>query len=167
MEGNKEFRIYCEVSCPNQRGPSCKTGYGSENHCRSSEKNHFIRSFKATFIGKHLHPTTPTCSADDPERRRIAGELVKLRAARPIRDAQDPEASFYANLVRGFEASLVAVHSYPDYPTTGNFNRRLTWNHKNGHWEDRSEPGFECYPNGAEPPVSQRTRAWPDDQDRL
>ena len=73
------------------------------------------------------------------EARRIAGKLVKLLAAGAIQDAQDPEASFYANLVRGFEASLVAVRSYPDYATTSSFNRRITWNPKSDHWEDTSE----------------------------
>ena len=83
---------------------------------------------------------------DSTEAHRIAAELVRLHAAGVIKDAEDPQASFYANLVQRFEASFTGVHFYPDYATTGSFNRRLTWNPKTGQWQDTSEPGFTCDP---------------------
>jgi hypothetical protein len=39
------------------------------------------------------------------EASRIAKELVKLRDAGAIKDANDPEARFYAHLVRDFAAT--------------------------------------------------------------
>jgi hypothetical protein len=49
------------------------------------------------------------------------------------------------------DASFTGIHFYPEYVTTGSFNRRLTWNPRLPKWEDTSEPGFACdRGNGAE-----------------
>jgi hypothetical protein len=57
--------------------------------------------------------------------------LVRLHAADRIKDAEDSQASFYVHLAQGVEASFTGIlHFYPDYATTGSFNRRLTWNPK-------------------------------------
>ena len=42
---------------------------------------------------------TSTVAGDDPEARRIAGELVKLYRAGAIKGVGDPEAQFYAHLI--------------------------------------------------------------------
>jgi hypothetical protein len=47
-----------------------------------------------------------TDPGSDAEARRIAGELAKLHAAGAISGPDDPEAIFYAHLVREFEASF-------------------------------------------------------------
>jgi hypothetical protein len=83
---------------------------------------------------------------DVPEARRIAGELVRLNEAGAIKDAEDPQPSFYASLIQRFEASFTDVRFYPDYATTGSFNRRLTWNPRTDQWVDTSEHSFTCDP---------------------
>ena len=66
-----------------------------------------------------LAPTQPAAKAEPPpppaaateteeltEARRIAGELVKLHKARAISGPDDPEARFYACLIRDFKAEF-------------------------------------------------------------
>jgi hypothetical protein len=45
--------------------------------------------------------------ADLAEARRIAAELVKLHKVGAIKDANDPEAVFYANVIHGFQAEFI------------------------------------------------------------
>ena len=59
--------------------------------------------------------TEPARDSTDPgsdaEARRIATELAKLHAAGAISGPGDPEAIFYAHLVRKFEASFTGVRA--------------------------------------------------------
>ena len=53
------------------------------------------------------HGARAAYRAELAEARRIAGELVKLHKAGAIAGADDPEARFYACLLRGFEATFL------------------------------------------------------------
>ena len=48
---------------------------------------------------------TSTVAGDDPEARRVAGELVKLHRDGAIKGADDPEAAFYAQVIHTFGAT--------------------------------------------------------------
>ena len=48
-----------------------------------------------------------TVADDDPEARRIAGELVKLHRDGAIKGPDDPEAAFYAHLIHTFGATYL------------------------------------------------------------
>ena len=76
----------------------------------------------------------------------IFPELPELYAASLIKDAEDPQASFYTKSSPAVRSQLYGRPLLSDYVTTGSFNRRLTWNPKTGQWEDTSEPGFTCDP---------------------
>ena len=68
---------------------------------------------------EHTQPSTETGNAPadtDPEARRIAGELVKLHGAGAIKSDQD--ASFYANLIRTFDATYTGSTPPDEAPLT-------------------------------------------------
>jgi hypothetical protein len=67
------------VSCPKQRGPSRKREYGSENHCRSSERSHTRPS--APFEGGLLIPAVLVIGESGKEAR--AFPLLALYLVEP------------------------------------------------------------------------------------
>jgi hypothetical protein len=54
-----------------------------------------------------IGPSPELSPADLAEARRIAGELVKLHKAGAIKDADDPEAAFYAHLIHAFGGTFI------------------------------------------------------------
>jgi hypothetical protein len=65
-----------------------------------------------------LEPGTPQFEI---EARRIADELERLHqdGAIPNKSAEDPDASFYANLLHGFDATYIGKVSNAQAPATG------------------------------------------------
>jgi hypothetical protein len=82
-------------SCPQIAPPAAAGAGAAKDNLLSAAQ------FAADTSGPGLSP------ADLAEARRIATELVKLHRAGAIRDAQDPEASFYANLIQSFQAEFI------------------------------------------------------------
>ena len=93
----------------------------------------------------NLMRATPDPRSTSPKRTNLP-RLPELYAASLIKDAEDPQASFYTKSSPAVRSQLYGRPLLSDYVTTGSFNRRLTWNPKTGQWEDTSEPGFTCDP---------------------